>query len=158
MGLFIIGYYTYIEIFFFSLNHQQGNVNMWWCVYLIIFKETKKGKFLAFCDVMSVKNFIFRITYLLLILRILTNFCKILNIFSQKLVDWLVKFCGRFHHCRLFNAKSIFIHIVLLATVVEGDQKAPFSIATTQRCRGGRYSFPWVAPLYPTYIPYTAEC
>ena len=36
---------------------------------------------------------------------------------------------------------------VELATVVEGDQKAPFSIATT-RCRGGRYSFPWI-PLYP---------
>ena len=24
-------------------------------------------------------------------------------------------------------------------TVVEGDQRAPFSIATTPRCRGGRY-------------------
>ena len=38
---------------------------------------------------------------------------------------------------------------VKLATLVEGDQKAPFSIATTPRCRGGRYSFPWIAPLYP---------
>ena len=47
---------------------------------------------------------------------------------------------------------------VKLATVVEGDQKAPFSIATTPRCRGGRYSFPWIAPLYPWYVPYIAEC
>ena len=38
---------------------------------------------------------------------------------------------------------------VKLATIVEGDQKAPFSIATTPRCRGGRYSSPWIAPLYP---------
>ena len=30
--------------------------------------------------------------------------------------------------------------LVKLATLVEGDPKAPFSIATTQRCRGGRYS------------------
>ena len=45
-----------------------------------------------------------------------------------------------------------------LATVVEGDQKAPFSIATTSRCRGGRYSFPRIAPLYPWYVPYIAEC
>ena len=37
---------------------------------------------------------------------------------------------------------------VKLATVVEGDQKAPFSIATIQRRRGGCYSFPWIAPLY----------
>ena len=46
---------------------------------------------------------------------------------------------------------------VKLAAAVEGDQKAPFSIATTLRCRG-RYSFPWVAPLYPWYVPYIAEC
>ena len=32
-------------------------------------------------------------------------------------------------------------------TVVEGDPKAPFSIATTLRCRGGHYSFLWIAPL-----------
>ena len=27
--------------------------------------------------------------------------------------------------------------------------KVPFSIATTPRCRGGRYFFPWIIPLYP---------
>ena len=36
-----------------------------------------------------------------------------------------------------------------MVTIVEGDQKAPFSIATTLRCRGGCYSSPWIAPLYP---------
>ena len=36
-----------------------------------------------------------------------------------------------------------------LVTIAEGDPKAPFSIATTPRCRGGHYSFPWIAPLYP---------
>ena len=36
-----------------------------------------------------------------------------------------------------------------LATIVEGDPKAPFSIATTPMSRGGRYCFPWIAPLYP---------
>ena len=36
-----------------------------------------------------------------------------------------------------------------LANLVEGDQKAPLSLATKPRCRGGRYSFPWIAPLYP---------
>ena len=45
-----------------------------------------------------------------------------------------------------------------LATVVEGDQKAPFSMATTLRCRGGRFSFPWISPLYSWYVPYIAEC
>ena len=29
---------------------------------------------------------------------------------------------------------------IKLATIVEGDPKAPFSIATTPMCRGGRYS------------------
>ena len=46
---------------------------------------------------------------------------------------------------------------VNMATVVEGDQKAPLSIATTPRDRGGRYYFPWIASLYPWYVPYTAE-
>ena len=32
----------------------------------------------------------------------------------------------------------IYICKVKLVTVVEGDPKAPFSIATTKRCRGGR--------------------
>ena len=36
--------------------------------------------------------------------------------------------------------------------------KAPFSIATTPRCRGGHNSFPWIAPLHPWYLPYIAEC
>ncbi len=41
---------------------------------------------------------------------------------------------------------------VKLATIVEGNAKAPFSIATTPRCRGGRYSFPGL--LYFTLDPY----
>ena len=45
--------------------------------------------------------------------------------------------------------------VVKLATVVESDQKAPFSIATTPGCRGGRYSF---LLIYPWYVPYIAEC
>ena len=36
-----------------------------------------------------------------------------------------------------------------LATLVEGDPKTPYSIATTSMCRGGCYSSPWIAPLYP---------
>ena len=35
-----------------------------------------------------------------------------------------------------------------MVTVVEGNPKASFSIATTPRCRGGHYSFLWIAPLY----------
>ena len=47
---------------------------------------------------------------------------------------------------------------VKLATVVESNLKAPFSIVTTPRCRGVRYSFPWIAPLYHRYVPYIVEC
>ena len=46
----------------------------------------------------------------------------------------------------------------LLATVVEGHPKAPFSIATTRRCWKWHYSFSWIAPLYPWSLPYNAEC
>ena len=42
-------------------------------------------------------------------------------------------------------------------TVVKGEPKAPFSIATTQRCRGGCYNILWIAPLYPRYVAYCTE-
>ena len=45
-----------------------------------------------------------------------------------------------------------------LATVVEGYSKAPFSIATTPRCREGRQSFPMIVPIYPWAVPYNAVC
>ena len=44
--------------------------------------------------------------------------------------------------------QTLISKVVNLATVVEGDPKAPFSIATTPSCRGGHYTFPWIAPLY----------
>ena len=36
------------------------------------------------------------------------------------------------------NGQYIHISKVKLATIVEGNPKAPFSIATTPMCRGGR--------------------
>ena len=50
-----------------------------------------------------------------------------------------------------------FITLHIYATFVEGDPKSPFLIATTPRCRGGHYSFPWIAPLCPWPVPYNAE-
>ena len=50
------------------------------------------------------------------------------------------------------NSSNAYIIKVKLATIVEGNPKAPFSIATTPRCRGGRYSFPGL--LYFTLDPY----
>ena len=35
-----------------------------------------------------------------------------------------------------------------------GWSKSTFSIASTPRCRGGRYSIPWIAPFYPWSLPY----
>ena len=34
----------------------------------------------------------------------------------------------------------------MLANVVEGDPKAPFTIASKPRYRGGRYFIPWIDP------------
>ena len=38
---------------------------------------------------------------------------------------------------------------VKLVTLVKGDLKDSFSIATTPRCKEKRYSFPLIAPSYP---------
>ena len=37
----------------------------------------------------------------------------------------------------------------MLTAVVESNPKAPFTIATTPRCKRDYYSLPWIAPLYP---------
>ena len=47
---------------------------------------------------------------------------------------------------------------VKLATVIEGNPKAPFSIATTPRCKGGHDSISWIHQLYPWSMSYNAEC
>ena len=36
-----------------------------------------------------------------------------------------------------------------MATVVQGIRKVPIIIATTPRCRGGRYPFLWITLLSP---------
>ena len=59
--------------------------------------------------------------------------------------------------CNITTATSSNI-IEKLAIIVEGDQKAPFSIATTPRYRVGHYFFPWIAQLYPWSSSYVAEC
>ena len=61
----------------------------------------------------------------------------------------------------ILKAPRVYIYIYIkFATLVEGDPKAPFSIATTLRCRVGCYSIPMsstMAPLYPWSSPYNAE-
>ena len=50
-------------------------------------------------------------------------------------------------HWKLHVYIYIYIYIKL-ATVVEGDPKVPFSIATILRCRVGRNSLSRIAPFY----------
>ena len=47
---------------------------------------------------------------------------------------------------------SLYMYMYMLVTVVEGDLKVPFLIASTPMCRGGCHSFFWIALLYPQYV------
>ena len=47
---------------------------------------------------------------------------------------------------------------VKLATLVEGDPKAPFSIATTHSCRGGATPSPGLLHITLDMYLYNAEC
>ena len=47
---------------------------------------------------------------------------------------------------------------VKLATLVKGDPKVLFSIATIPRCWEGHNSIPRIDPLYPWSSLYSAEC
>ena len=48
-----------------------------------------------------------------------------------------------------WNHANMCNQMIKMATLVVDDPKAPFSIANTPRYRGGRYSIPWIASLYP---------
>ena len=78
---------------------------------------------------------------------------------SIRLKHWGVDCCqNKPLYCMKWIKDFTYMRISKLATVVESNQKASFSITTTPRCKGGYYSFPWISPLYPWYVPYIAEC
>ena len=79
---------------------------------------------------------------------IMACYSQIQSMYSTALADWASVL-------KMFNLGEILQLIVKvkLATVVEGDQKAPFSKFTTPKCKAGRYSFPQIAPLNPRYVP-----
>ena len=52
-------------------------------------------------------------------------------------------------HIKIRTHTYIYVNKVKLTTLFEGNKKAPFSIPTTLRCKGGFYSFPLIVPLYP---------
>ena len=80
---------------------------------------------------------------------------------SIKRHDWfcLVLFCViSIMVCYLIPNLFYPYKSVKLVTLIEGDPKVSFSIATTPKCREGCYSFPWITRLYPGSLPYNVEC
>ena len=65
------------------------------------------------------------------------------NNISVKEYSWLVRFYGISTLLDYLMPNSVDTQKIKLATVVEGDPKAPFSMATTSRCSRGCYSFHW---------------
>ena len=87
------------------------------------------------------------------------SFLGILNLIENHFVNYYynINYCGD-NIIIIITSSIIPKPKVKLATLVKGDLKVPFSIATTLRCREGHHSFPWIAPLYLLYVPYNAEC
>ena len=66
---------------------------------------------------------------------------------------YICKYVSEYVIMYIWMCLSIYIYIYIkLATIVEGNPKAPFSIATTPMCRGGRYSFPGSRAYLCVYI------
>ena len=64
--------------------------------------------------------------------------CVYINIYISKCVYVYIYIYISNMYVRVYKKK------VKLATAVEDDLKAPFSIAITPKCSEGRNSFPWV--------------
>ena len=77
--------------------------------------------------------------------------------FSSKFSRWL-KYSIRMHGFNFFNHLVTILFVSKVGDRTQGRPEGSLSIATTQRCRGGCYSFLLIAPPYPWYVPYIAEC
>ena len=84
---------------------------------------------------------------------------RLSNIFSWWLEDILI-FAVRSKGTIAFNKFPDFVSTkyAKLTSLVEGDPKARFSIATKPTCRGGRYFIPKIAPPCSWSSPYKAKC
>ena len=66
---------------------------------------------------------------------------------------------GHHHDAALSARISVTLSRKLkLVTLVEGDPKSPFSMATAPRWRVRVYSIPYINPLSPRSLLYNAEC
>ena len=76
------------------------------------------------------------------------------NGFKFDIKAFIISYTCALHVFRVLSYSSGVYEIikVKLETLVEGDPKAPFSVATTPTCMGGRYSFPRL--LHFTLDPY----
>ena len=72
----------------------------------------------------------------------ISNFEFSINIIWKLLSSLESRLSNNFDEAIDFILDMNFTSKQKLATLVEGDPKAPFSIATTSRCSGGTYSFP----------------
>ena len=63
-----------------------------------------------------------------------------------------------FHVYRSFGIIHVKCYVRMYLVFIFLKRQYEKTVATTPRCRGGCYSFPWIAPLYPWSLPYNAEC
>ena len=81
-----------------------------------------------------------------------------ISIATVNVILWLI-WCRYYVKWRSRNSSLFCQAKVKLVTLLEGYPKAPFPIATTPRCREGRYYIPWNGPLFlePYHIMLNAK-
>ena len=154
--ILLINFYLTLDlncfICFSSIVHKFSTFHS-----IFILEKTKKPTVFS----VSISLFFLSHTYIciLYITRFLSEqqyyiwFIYWTHFFVSHLFTWLAKCNIRPRMISIFTA---FIWKVMI--LVEGDLKAPFSIATTPKCRGGCYSIPWITSLYSWSLPYNVEC
>ena len=65
-------------------------------------------------------------------------------------------FCLCKYFCVYISLYSLCVCVCKVGILNRGWPKVLFSIDSTPRCRGERYFFPWIAPLYPWSEPYNS--
>ena len=72
-------------------------------------------------------------------------------IWYKTTTSYVENFSGLKNQLVYHNLWYVYVYKVKLETIVKGNPKLPFSVATTPSYKGGCYSFPWISlPLIRT--------
>ena len=136
-----------------TMSEFAGETTRWWSVFscMVRFKIPAFSWSIAYCSSLCVS---------FSKVKIASQFYST-DIFLRLITLFAVEMSHVLHFCRIYQLTLTQDNFPFPVVLLQESSKVSkvgdrFSIATTPRRSGRRYSIPWIAPLYPWSLPYNA--